>query len=248
MTKSRLRGAKLVPSRTYEITFAGEAGTILRAEFDDCEVGVGPGTTTLHCELPDQGALHGLLQRIASFGLELIGVSVVAPVDIRYETPKCRQAQFRPASGMMMTEVSLAELGSVDYLVVEFPAGASSFTGEMAAELRALAHSGSIRLIDVLILTKDADGTVEATELSDPGELGELQATGAELAELLAADDVDHLAAAMEPGSTAGVLIWENLWAAPFAAAVRHSGGQLIANGRIPLQAIIASIKPTRQP
>ena len=58
----------------------------------------------------------------------------------------------------------------------------------------------------------------------------------------------DHLAAAMEPGSTAGVLIWENLWAAPFASAVRHSGGQLIANGRIPLQAIIASIKPTRQP
>ena len=237
-----------MPSRTYEITFAGEAGTILRAEFDDCEVRVGPGTTTLHCELPDQGALHGLLQRIASFGLELIGVSVVAPVDIRYETPKCRPAQFRPASGMMMTEVSLAELGSVDYLVVEFPAGASSFTGEMAAELRALAHSDSIRLIDVLILTKDADGTVEATELSDAGELGELQATGAELAELLAADDVDHLAAAMEPGSTAGVLIWENLWAAPFASAVRHSGGQLIANGRIPLQAIIASIKPTRQP
>jgi hypothetical protein len=143
----------------------------------------------------------------------------------------------------MMTEVSLDELGPVDYLVVEFPAGASSFTGEMAAELRALVDSGTIRVIDVLILTKDADGTVEATELSDIGELGELQAVEAELAELLAAEDVDHLAAAMEPGSTAGVLIWENLWAAPFAAAVRHSGGQLIANGRIPIQAIIASIE-----
>ncbi len=248
MTKSRLRGAKLVPSRTYEITFSGEAGAILRAEFDDCEVRVGSGTTTLHLELPDQGALHGLLQRIAGFGLELIDISVVAPVDIRYETPTCRPAPFRPANGMMTTEVSLDQLGPVDYLVVEFPAGASSFTGEMAAELRALAHSGSIRLIDVLILTKDADGTVEATELSDAGELGELQATEAELAELLAAGDVDHLAAAMEPGSTAGVLIWENLWAAPFASAVRRSGGQLIANGRIPLQAIIASIKPTRQP
>ena len=58
-----------------------------------------------------------------------------------------------------------------------------------------------------------------------------------------AADDVEHLAAAMDPGSTAGVLIWENLWAAPFASAVRHSGGQLIANGRIPIQAIIASIE-----
>ncbi len=142
-----------------------------------------------------------------------------------------------------MTEVSLDELGPVDYVVVEFPAGASSFTGEMAAELRALVDSGAIRVIDVLILTKDADGTVEATELSDIGELGELQAIEAELAELLAAEDVDHLAAAMEPGSTAGVLIWENLWAAPFASAVRRSGGQLIANGRIPIQAIFASIQ-----
>jgi hypothetical protein len=144
---------------------------------------------------------------------------------------------------MIMTEVSLDELGPVDYVVVEFPAGASNFTGEMAAELLRLVDSGTIRVIDALILTKDADGGVEATELSDVGDLGELQAIEAELAELLAADDVDHLAAAMEPGSTAGVLIWENLWAAPFAAAARRAGGQLIANGRIPIQAIIASIE-----
>jgi hypothetical protein len=144
---------------------------------------------------------------------------------------------------MVMTEVSLDELGPVDYVVVEFPAGASNFTGEMAAELRALVDAGIVRVIDVLILTKDADGTVEAMELSDVGELGELQEIEAELGELLAADDVDHLAAAMEPGSTAGVLIWENLWAARFASAARRSGGQLIANGRIPIQAIIASIQ-----
>jgi len=142
-----------------------------------------------------------------------------------------------------MTEVSLDELGPVDYVVVEFPAGASSFTGEMAAELRKLIESGIIRVIDVLILTKDADGTVEATELSDIDDLGDLQILEAELGDLLAADDVDHLAAAMEPGSVAGVLIWENLWAAHFASAARRSGGQLIANGRIPLQAIIASIE-----
>jgi hypothetical protein len=144
---------------------------------------------------------------------------------------------------MIMTSVPLDELGPVDYAVVEFPAGASNFTGEMAAELRALVDSGTIRVIDVLILTKDADGTVEATELSDVAELGDLETIEAELAELLAADDVDHLAAAMEPGSTAGVLIWENLWAAPFASAARRSGGQLIADGRIPIQAIIASIE-----
>jgi len=155
-----------------------------------------------------------------------------------------------------MTETSLQEptvrpldeLGPIDYIVVEFPAGASNFTGEMAAELVALVKAGTIRLIDVLILTKDEDGTVDAMELSDVEELGELEALEAELAELLAADDVVHLAAAMEPGSTAGVLIWENTWAAPFASAARRSGGQLIANGRIPIQAIIASIEADEEP
>jgi hypothetical protein len=142
-----------------------------------------------------------------------------------------------------MTDASLDELGPVDYVVVEFPAGAGNFTGEMAAELLALVDSGTIRVIDVLILTKDENGAVDATELSDVAELGELQAIEAQLAELLAQEDVEHLAAAMEPGTTAGVLIWENLWAAPFAAAARRSGGQLIANGRIPIQAIIASIE-----
>ena len=143
----------------------------------------------------------------------------------------------------VVPEPSLDELGPVDYVVVEFPAGASNFTGEMATELLALVDAGTIRVIDILILTKGEDGTVEAHELSDVGELGELQALEAQLAELLAAEDVAHLAAAMEPGSTAGVLIWENLWAAPFASAARRSGGQLIANGRIPIQAIIASIE-----
>ena len=142
-----------------------------------------------------------------------------------------------------MTERSLDQLGPVDYVVVEFPAGASNFTGEMAEELVRLVNSGTIRLIDILILTKNEDGTVDAMELSDIDELGELEALEAELAELLAEEDVERLAAAMDPGSTAGVLIWENLWAAPFAAAARRSGGQLIATGRIPIQAIIASIE-----
>jgi Family of unknown function (DUF6325) len=156
------------------------------------------------------------------------------------------------AEGSFMTDIAtesveqptdLDSLGPVDYLIVEFPAGKSNFTGEMAKELLALVEAGTIRLIDVLILTKNEDGTVEATELSDIEELGELQKLESQLAELLAAEDVDHLAAAMDPGSTAGVLIWENVWAAPFASAARRSGGQLIANGRIPIQAIIASIE-----
>ena len=143
---------------------------------------------------------------------------------------------------------SLDELGPVDYIIVEFPSGASNFTGEMAKELLALVDSGTIRVIDILILTKNEDGSVDAKELSDIEDLGPLQKIETELAELLAADDVVHLAAAMEPGSTAGVLIWENLWAAPFASAARRSGGQLIANGRIPIQAIIASIEADEAP
>jgi hypothetical protein len=137
----------------------------------------------------------------------------------------------------------LDSLGPIDYLIVEFPAGASSFTGEMAEELIALVDAGTIRVVDVLILTKNADGSVDATELSEIEQLGPLQAVEAQLAEFLAAEDVEHLAAAIDPGSTAGVLIWENLWAAPFASAARRSGGQLIATGRIPIQAIIASIE-----
>jgi hypothetical protein len=137
----------------------------------------------------------------------------------------------------------LDALGPVDYVIVEFPAGASNFTGEMAKELLALVDAGTIRVIDVLILSKGEDGVVEAMELSEIEQLGPLQAVEAQLAELLAAEDVEHLAAAMDPGSTAGVLIWENLWAAPFASAARRSGGQLIATGRIPIQAIIASIE-----
>ena len=142
-----------------------------------------------------------------------------------------------------MTDTPLDDLGPVDYVVVEFPAGAKNFTGEMATELLALVDAGTIRVIDVLILDKNEDGTVDATELADIEQLGELETIEAELAELLAAEDVENLAAAMDPGSTAGVLIFENLWAAPFASAARRSGGQLIANGRIPIQAIIASIE-----
>ena len=142
-----------------------------------------------------------------------------------------------------MTDVSINELGPVDYLIVEFPAGASNFTGEMTEELLALVNAGTIRVIDVLILTKNEDGSVDAMELSDLDDLGELQTLEAELAQMLAEEDVEYLAAAMDPGSVAGVLIWENLWAAPFASAARRAGGQLIANGRIPIQAIIAAIE-----
>ena len=144
-----------------------------------------------------------------------------------------------------MGATEIDELGPVDYLVVEFPAGKSNFSGEMAAELASLVESGTIRVLDLMILHKAEDGTFEAFEIDDLDEdqAGELLGLETEIAEILAAEDVEHLAAAMQNGSTAGVLVWENSWAAPFASAARRAGGQLIATGRIPIQAIAASIE-----
>ena len=166
----------------------------------------------------------------------------------RFASRSAAHTYTHGAKGSMPTNTPLDELGPVDYVIIEFPAGSSNFTGEMARELIALVDAGTIRVIDILILTKNEDGSVDAIELSDVEELGELQALEAELGELLAEEDVVNLAAAMDPGTTAGVLIYENTWAAPFASAARRSGGQLIANGRIPIQAIIASIEADEAP
>ncbi len=142
-----------------------------------------------------------------------------------------------------MNDTSDEELGPIDYLVVEFPAGAKNFDGAMARELASLAEAELIQILDLIVLEKDADGGIEALEIEDMGDLGDLGAIEAGLAEILALEDLEHLAAAMEPGSTAGVLVWENTWAAPFAVAARESGGQLIASGRIPTQALIAAFE-----
>lgn len=142
-----------------------------------------------------------------------------------------------------MADANLDELGPIDYLVVEFPPGHQNFSGEMAAALADLVEKGTIRVLDLLIIQKDADGSIEALEIDDLDAVDEIVHLEADIAEILAADDVEHLAAAMEPGTVAGVLVWENTWAAPFASAARRSGGQLIATGRIPIQALIASLE-----
>ena len=139
--------------------------------------------------------------------------------------------------------IAVDELGPVDYIVVEFPG--SKFNGEIAPALADLVDRGLVRVLDLLILKKDTDGSVEAFELSDLGadELGVIRSYESKLAMLLSEDDVTAVAAALEPGSSAGVLVWENTWAAPFASAVRKSGGQLVAGGRIPIQAILAAVE-----
>src|SRR2546423_9981977 len=135
------------------------------------------------------------------------------------------------------------ELGPVDYIVVEFPG--SKFNGEIAPALDELVDRGIIRVLDLIVLQKDDKGAIEAVELSDldESEAGSLRAYETELAMLLSEEDVLNVAEAIEPGTTAAVLVWENTWAVPFATAVRHSGGQLVASGRIPIQAIAAAIE-----
>ncbi|HZE04502.1 MAG TPA: DUF6325 family protein [Solirubrobacteraceae bacterium] len=144
-----------------------------------------------------------------------------------------------------MTDDDVDVLGPVDYLVVEFPAQRANFSGEMAAELSALIDRGLIRVLDLLFLRKNEDGSVEGLESHEFGDddLGELRALEDELAMLLAEEDVEAIGAALEPGSIAAVLVFENVWAAPFGSAVRRSGGQLVASGRIPIQALAAMLE-----
>jgi hypothetical protein len=141
-------------------------------------------------------------------------------------------------------------LGPVDYLVVEFPADKANFSGEMAAELRSLVDRELVRVLDLVILRKESDGSVEVAELADVGEhdVGELAALEGDLAMLLAEEDVENIGTVLEPGSIAAVLVYENSWAGPFASSIRRSGGQLIASGRIPTQALLAAIDADAQP
>ena len=145
----------------------------------------------------------------------------------------------------MTTEVAepLDELGPVDWIVVEFPG--SRFKGEIAPALADLVDRGIVRVLDLLLIRKDEDGTLGFFELSDldESEVGVLRSYETVLAELLSAEDVENVASAVEPGSTAALLVWENTWAAPFASAVRRAGGQLAASGRIPVQALLAAIE-----
>ena len=143
-----------------------------------------------------------------------------------------------------MTERSLDELGPVDYLIVEFPAGAQNFTGEGAAELIRLHDAGIIRIMDILILPGRRTGgpwprnwAISTSSVSSRGWKPSSLPT-------LAEGGIDNKAAAMDPGSVAD-MHWSTRICGPppFASAMRRAGGQLIANGRIPIQAIIAAVE-----
>ncbi len=146
-----------------------------------------------------------------------------------------------------MTETAQAdgagdETGPIDYLVVEFPG--NRMTGEGWPLLVDLVDRGIIRLLDLVFIRKDEDGSVVGLSLQELGQEGvDLTVFEGASSGLLGDEDLVEAANAVEPGCSAGVLVYENLWAAPFAAAMRRSGGQLVAFGRIPIQAILAALE-----
>jgi hypothetical protein len=136
----------------------------------------------------------------------------------------------------------LYETGPIDYLVVEFPG--SRMTGEGLPLLVDLVDSGIIRILDLVFVERKLDGSIAALEIADFDNDGQLDLAVFEGASsgLLGQDDVDEAASIIEPGNSAGILVYENVWAAPLAAALRRGGAQLVASGRIPVQAILAAL------
>lgn len=141
-----------------------------------------------------------------------------------------------------MIEEQVEEAGPIDYVVLEWP-GDQPVTGEVMPLLLELSDRGIVRILDIAFVAKAEDGAVTAVDLAalagaSPG-LADFEGAASGL---LDQEDLEEAAAALEPGTIAGVLVWENRWAAPVAAALRRSGGELVASGRIPIQAILASL------
>jgi hypothetical protein len=141
-----------------------------------------------------------------------------------------------------VSEEQLEELGPIDYLVMEWD-GEQPVTGEVMPLLLDLVDRGLVRILDLAFIAKDEEGFVSVLDFAKVAEMSEgLTAFEGAASGLLGPDDLEEAAAALESNTVAGVLVWENRWAAPVAVALRRSGGQLVATGRIPTQAILASL------
>lgn len=143
-----------------------------------------------------------------------------------------------------MNDQSLEEMGPIDFIVIEWPDRIPK--GEAAPILADLVDRGIIHILDLAFIAKDESGAVAVLALDEIGDAaGEYEMFAGVSTGVLGDDDITEAAAALEPGSAAAVLVFENTWAAPFATTVRRSGGQLVASGRIPVQAILASLEAT---
>ena len=149
--------------------------------------------------------------------------------------------QLFPGKGVPVSTEELEEMGPIDYLVIEWPGRQP--TGEAAPLVVDLVERGIIRVLDLAFIAKAEDGSVAGLEIADLGqEVEELKVFEGASSGLLSDEDTAEAAEALEPGTSAALLVYENSWAAPFASAVRRSGGQLVAFGRIPVQAVLAAL------
>jgi len=123
-------------------------------------------------------------------------------------------------------------IGPVEYIIVGFPG--NKFNGEILPELGKLVDGGTIRILDLVIITKDAAGNVAAIDYEDHDDVALFAALDGEIGGFISDEDIEYAAADLEPGSSAALLIWEDVWAAPFVEALRNSGGVLIEGSRIP--------------
>jgi hypothetical protein len=127
-------------------------------------------------------------------------------------------------------------IGPVEYIIVGFPG--NQFTGEIAPELISLVESGTVRILDLIFIGKDAEGEVLAFEIDELDEIAGFGELDGEFGGIISPEDIEFAAAQLEPNSSAALLIWEDLWAAPFATAVLNSGGVLLQGARIPRELI----------
>ncbi|MGV9711419.1 DUF6325 family protein [Gordonia sp. NPDC003424] len=133
-------------------------------------------------------------------------------------------------------------LGPIDYVVIEFDCTADAFAQQLSSEIVSLVESDVVRILDLLVVSRTASGEIEVSEFEEL-HTDALRILRDSLAEILALEDIENIAAAVDPGRSAAIIVWEYRCALPLTRAAQAAGAQLVAQGRIPAQAIVATLR-----
>jgi len=229
--------------RLVEITVRGEVPG-LEAELDGVNlVVIDNGLTHLRVVVRDASALYANLDRLEDRGLELLGLHhLLKGEDASPDFFVRSRTSSSNATAADDTEInggSAMSIGPVEYVIIGFPG--NKFNGSIAPELAKLAESGTIRILDLVFVTKDAAGNVDSLEYEDHDDVALFAALEGDVGGLISESDIEYAGATLEPNSSAALLIWEDLWAKPFADALRSSGAVLLEGARVPYELIEAA-------